>query len=193
MKKIEEGVRLILEALQQEFGLDLMNENFKDTPARVARAYTEIFSGLKDTQVQIDKVLSSKFPSEGYDQMVISSGNKVFSMCPHHLLPVEYDIDLAYIPSKKGFVLGISKLSRIAQILARRPVLQEQLTKEIGESLGRVEPEGTMVRVKGIHYCMRMRGVRQLASTITSYNSGSFKDNVATREEFLSLIQRGTV
>jgi GTP cyclohydrolase I len=189
MKSIEEGTTLILKGLNQELDLDLTDVNFKDTPKRVARAFWEIFSGLKDTEKQIDSILSSKFPGEGYDQMIISKQNKAFSMCPHHLLPVEYDIDIGYIPSAEGFVLGISKLSRIALVLARRPVMQETFTKELGEALEKVKPLGVMIRVTGIHYCMRMRGAKQLASTITSYTSGVFRDKPVAREEFMLLIK----
>lgn len=186
---IEKGAHLILKGLSQDLGLDLSDVNFKDTPKRFARAFAEIFSGLKDTEAQVDSILSSKFPGEGYDQMIISKGNKAFSMCPHHLLPVEYDIDIGYIPSTEGYVLGISKLSRLASVLSKRPLMQETFTKDLGEALEKVKPLGVMIRVTGIHFCMRMRGAKQMAATVTSYTSGVFRDNQASREEFTLLIK----
>jgi GTP cyclohydrolase IA len=182
---IENGVVLILQGLKRSFGLNLDDVNLKDTPKRVARAYAEIFSGIKDTDSQVDEILDSKFPGEGYDEMVVCSGIKVYSMCPHHLLPVEYTVNLAYIP--KESVLGISKLSRLADILARRPVLQEILTRDIGKALERLGPLGVAVTVSGIHYCMKMRGIKKEGSVITSYVFGAFREDQKTKEEFFTI------
>lgn len=186
-KFIEKGVVLILKGLKKAFGLSIKDVNFKDTPKRVARAYSEIFSGIKDTDSQVEEILSSKFPSEGYDEMVVCSGIKVYSMCPHHLLPVEYAVSLAYIP--KDSVLGVSKLARLAEILAKRPVLQELLTRDIGKSLERLNPLGVAVSVSGVHFCMKMRGVRKEGSIITNYVSGAFREDQKTKEEFLTVIK----
>lgn len=187
MNKIEQGAELLLQGLA-ELGLDLSDPNFTDTPKRVAKAYQEIFSGLIDVDKQITNILQSSFPANNKcDEMIISVNNLIYSMCPHHLLPVEYLIDIAYIPSDKGYVLGISKLSRIAEILAKRPVLQETLTTDIGKAIERVNPRGVAVKVKGNHFCVRMRGVKKQSSIITSYTSGSFRNNPATRNEFFEL------
>jgi len=187
LNKIEQGAELLLQGLA-ELGLDLSDPNFTDTPKRVAKAYQEIFSGLIDVDKQITNILQSSFPANNKcDEMIISVNNLIYSMCPHHLLPVEYLIDIAYIPSDKGYVLGISKLSRIAEILAKRPVLQETLTTDIGKAIERVNPRGVAVKVKGNHFCVRMRGVKKQSSIITSYTSGSFRNNPATRNEFFEL------
>ena len=188
ISNIEKGVHFILKGLNDEFGLDLKDENFKDTPKRVARAYYEIFEGVKNTKEQVKEILDSSFPSD-LNEMIISKNIHVYSMCPHHLLPVEYNISVGYIPH--GKVLGISKLSRLVEVLAKRPVLQETLTHEIVDylnmSLGVV---GAICEVEGVHFCMKMRGIKQQNSKmITSAISGVFKDkNNGARAEFLQLI-----
>jgi GTP cyclohydrolase I len=187
---VEKGVHLILKGLKNELGLNLKDENFKDTPKRVARAYAEIFSGVKGTRQQINEILESAFPCE-FDSMVVASDIEVFSMCPHHLLPVHYKISAAYIPSKEhGKVIGISKLSRIVEILAKRPVLQEQLSIDITKALMRLKGcKGAAAVVDGVHYCMVMRGVKQtLSHTKTSSVRGEFNINASTRSEFMHLI-----
>jgi GTP cyclohydrolase I len=189
LKKIQEGTYLMLQGLADYIGIDPEDENFKDTPSRVARSYEEIFAGGADTEKQIANILKTGFPGEGYDEIILVKGIKTFSMCPHHFLPVEYDIDIAYIPGEDNIVLGISKLPRIAQILSKRPVLQESLTKDIGEALQAIKPLGVAVRVSGIHYCMRMRGVKVQSATITSYVTGCFREKPEARAEFFNLIK----
>lgn len=186
ISSIEKGMRYILEGLQQAFGLDLQDENFRDTPQRVARAYYEIFEGIKDTKKQVKDILSSFFVSKN-DEMIICKNIKVYSMCPHHFLPVEYDISVAYIPN--GKVLGISKLCRLVELLAKRPVLQEKLTEEITDSLQSIDVKGSACKVEGIHFCMKMRGVKQQNSKmITSSLEGVFLDDADVRMEFMNLI-----
>lgn len=189
ISNIEKGVHYILKGLKDEFGLDLTDKNFKDTPKRVARAYYEIFEGIKDTKEQIKNILSSSFPSE-LSEMIISRDIHVYSMCPHHLLPVEYYIDVGYIPG--GQVLGISKLARLVEVLARRPVLQETLTNEIVKYLDKsLKVRGSICRVRGVHFCMKMRGVRQNSEMVTSAIQGVFMDEKkGARSEFLQLINR---
>jgi GTP cyclohydrolase I len=188
MDKVEKGVQLILDGLQDEYGLKL-DENFLDTPSRVSKAYSEIFSGLKNTQFQISKVLSSKFPAVGYDEMISLNNHISYSMCPHHLLPVEYISFISYLPSDKGFVLGASKLGRVVDILAARPVLQETLTQDIAKALESILPKGVAVFLKGIHYCMRMRGLKTpCASMITTFTSGAYRKDSMARSEFFSIV-----
>lgn len=183
--KIEKGMTTILEGLHDAFGLDLEDVNFKDTPRRVARAYAEIFRGVKDTDKQVQRILGTSFPAE-VKEMIVVKDVKAFSMCPHHFLPVEYDITVAYISN--GKVLGISKLSRLAEVLAKRPVLQETFTEEIAEELFKgVEALGVGVWVEGTHYCMKMRGAKQVqAKTVTSAIRGCFEEP-EVQAEFLSL------
>ncbi len=183
--KIEQGMTTILEGLHDAFGLDLGDVNFKDTPRRVARAYAEIFRGVKDTDAQVKRILGTSFPAD-VKEMIVAKDVKAFSMCPHHFLPVEYDITVAYISN--GKVLGISKLARLAEVLAKRPVLQETFTEELAEKLFKgVEAQGVGVWVEGVHYCMKMRGAKQVkAKTVTSAIRGCFEEQ-EVRAEFLAL------
>lgn len=181
-KKIFEGIKMIMTGLN----LDLKDENFRDTPNRVLRSYYEIFEGL-DNEKEIKNILSTSFPTT-YDGMVMEGPIKCFSMCPHHLIPVLYSIYIAYIPRKGG--LGLSKLPRVVELLAKRPALQEDFTKDIVRSItNTIKPRGVAVMVKGEHMCMQMRGVEKIGcGTITSEVTGYFKDNAATKEEFLKFV-----
>lgn len=182
---IESGMIRILFGLKKAFGLDITNENFRLTPKRVARAYYEIFKGINSDK-ELNGIASTDFPSE-YDGMVIIDNIKCFSMCPHHFLPVEYIVDVGYIPNKK--TVGLSKLIRVVELLAKAPELQEVFTKKISNILEReLNPTGVIVQVRGRHFCMAMRGVNKPDSwTMTSSITGTFKDNPGTREEFMLL------
>lgn len=177
----------LLQALSEELGLDLNDENFDDTPARISRMYREILSGLKDTDKQVEKILNSAFPCNN-DQLVLVKDIEAFSMCPHHFLPVHYKIHIAYIPSVR--VVGLSKLARLANILAKRPVLQEQFVEDVSSSLMKIEGcLGAACIAEGAHYCMVMRGVRQSQSrTITSSLKGVFLEDASARQELMQLI-----
>lgn len=181
--KIKDGFTKILEGLHEEYGLDTSDPNFISTPERCARAYAEIFSGLQDTDNQVSSIINSQFPSDS-DEIVMSKNIRTFSMCPHHFLPVDYKIDVGYLPDKS--VIGISKLTRMVEILAKRPVLQEQLTNEISDNLMKIDGcRGSACIVHGYHYCMIMRGVRQPeAPTITSSVRGVFRDDPGIKQEF---------
>ena len=175
----------------EQMGLDISDVNFKDTPNRVARAYYEIFSGVQDTNKEIANILATGFPSEGYNSMVIAIGVTAFSMCPHHLLPVEYKICVGYIPSQNGKVLGISKLSRLVQLLAKRPVLQETLGEDIVNALMSIGAQGAGVMIAGRHMCMRMRGVKDPNATVNTHSlRGNFMDE-PTRQEFIAMCKDG--
>jgi len=177
----------LLQALREELGLDLNDENFDDTPARISRMYREILSGLKDTDKQVEKILNSAFPCNN-DQLVLVKDIEAFSMCPHHFLPVHYKIHIAYIPSVR--VVGLSKLARLANILAKRPVLQEQFVEDVSSNLMKIEGcLGAACIAEGAHYCMVMRGVRQGQSrTITSSLKGVFLEDARARQELVQLI-----
>jgi len=164
-------------------------DNFHDTPKRFAKAYYEIFEGVLDTQAQIDEILSKSFPADGNDSMVVAKDIVCFSMCPHHLLPVEYHVCVGYIPNKTGRVLGISKLSRLVTVLSKRPCLQETFTQEIVNYLTDIGVYGAIALVEGQHMCMRMRGAKAVNSSITTTAvSGIFADDLSTKNEFMSLI-----
>lgn len=178
------GMKSIIKGLK----LDWKDPNFRDTPKRVAKAYQEILEGsFPAAEEEIKHHLSRAFPCDN-DEMVIIKGIIAWSMCPHHFLPVKYRISIGYLPSDK--VLGLSKLPRLAILLAKRPVLQEQLTQDIVKYLEEIlEPRGAGVFVEGIHMCMQMRGVRALGSSaVTSYMTGAFKENMTTKSEFMSTV-----
>jgi len=190
LHQIEKGVNLILEGLSEQFGLDIANDNFIDTPRRVASAYAEMFKGLAYSKTLIDLILGKTFPCES-NGMVIQKSIKTNSMCPHHLLPCFLTVDLAYIPGEtNGTVLGLSKPSRIVEILAKRPVLQEQFTADVANTLMRIPGcQGVAVIVEGVHTCMLIRGVKQSeATTITSKLTGIFEDDASARAEFHTLL-----
>ena len=188
INNIEKGIHYIFKGLKDALGLDLTDPNFKDTPKRVARAYQEMLAGTKDTKAQIQQVLSTAFPSEGYSSLIFCTNITSYSLCPHHLLPVEYHSTVGYIPSKEGKVLGASKLPRVVDILSQRLVLQETLTEDIANALALVKPLGIAVVVSGAHYCMKMRGIRKEASFETSTMRGVFMRKPEARKEFFDLL-----
>ncbi len=161
--------------------------NFTETAERAARGFAELT--LCSTQVRDDvaEMLERTFPAK-YDEMVISKHNVAFGLCPHHLLPVIFRISVAYIPHQK--VLGISKLSRMAQLMARRPVLQEDLTNDLARLLHeKLESQGGACYIEGLHMCMAARGIQaHEARVVTSALVGVFRDQPATRQEFLDLV-----
>lgn len=180
--KIRQAVIMLLEAI----GEDPNREGLRDTPQRVADMYEEIFSGLhKKPQAELDV-----FFTESYDELVLVKDIPFYSMCEHHLLPFFGRIHVAYIP-KNGRITGLSKLARAAEVVARRPQLQERLTDELAKALMEaLEPEGVAVIVEAEHMCMTMRGVNKPGSkTITSAVLGVFRKDKASRAELLSLIQ----
>lgn len=180
---VETGVQYILKGLHEEFGLDINNENFRETPKRVARAYYEIFEGI-NCEDEIKNIAEKSFPSE-YGGMIMEKDIRVFSMCPHHFLPVEYVVSIAYIPDKK--TVGISKLARITEILSKQPELQEMFTEKLSHLLyTELGALGVMVLVKGRHMCMVMRGVKKDSWTITASIKGRFEEDPAARAEFLA-------
>jgi len=184
----EQAANEILLGLKQ-MGLEPDWENFHDTPKRFARAYQEIFEGVVDTEGQVEKILATTFPADGSETMVTAMDITCFSMCPHHLLPVEYHVCVGYIPDKDGQVLGISKLSRLVTILAKRPALQETFTQQIVDCLAKIGVQGAVALVEGQHMCMRMRGAVAVTSSITTTAiSGVFEHDPTAKSEFMTLI-----
>lgn len=184
--KIEQGMISILEGLQAAFNLDIYNENFRLTPKRVARAYYEIFKGV-NAKTELKNIAETSFPSE-YTGMVSIADIQTFSMCPHHFLPVEYKVTVAYIPKEK--TVGLSKLSRIVDLLAKQPELQEMFTQQIANILeNELCPLGVAVHVQGRHMCMVMRGIKKDSWTTTSVLTGPFKHDEKARAEFMSQIK----
>lgn len=169
----EEIAKYFKEILEKGLHLDLNDPNFIETPKRFAKAYGEIFSGLGHTKEDIEKIFKTCFPTN-YKGMVFEKNITVFSMCPHHFLPVRYEVAVGYIPDGCG--VGLSKLVRIIELLAKRPALQETFTQEIVELIEKhMHTQGAICMVRGEHYCMQMRGVKQKdVSTTTSAANGCF-------------------
>jgi GTP cyclohydrolase I len=167
--------------------LDLRDENFKDTPQRVGRMWAEVCLPKKSINSAVKQILSKTFPST-YSGMVTSQDIHVYSICGHHLLPIVLDVYIAYIPNKR--VLGLSKMARLADVLAKQPMIQENYCDDIANNLMKVlKPKGVGVFVRGIHYCQTMRGAKQQNATMTTMTVlGCFRRDLKTREEFLRVI-----
>ncbi len=182
-----EGYRKILEGMSFLGYAVTTDENFTETAARAASALGELALCTDMVNREITDMLSRTFPAK-YEEMVISKHNISFGVCPHHLLPVIYRISVAYIPRKR--VLGISKLSRLADLLARRPMLQEDLTHELARILHEdLESRGAAAYVEGLHLCMAARGAKaHEARVVTSAVRGAFLEQPVTRQEFLDLV-----
>ncbi|MFD7560947.1 MULTISPECIES: GTP cyclohydrolase I FolE [unclassified Streptomyces] len=180
-KRAEAAIRELLIAV----GEDPDREGLLETPARVARAYKEIFAGLYQKP---EEVLTTTFDL-GHDEMVLVKDIEVMSSCEHHLVPFHGVAHVGYIPSTDGKITGLSKLARLVDVFARRPQVQERLTTQIADSLMEIlDPRGVIVVIECEHMCMTMRGVRKPgAKTITSAVRGQLRDP-ATRNEAMSLI-----
>ncbi len=186
LKKIEEGVKLILEGV----GENPSRPGLKQTPKRVARMFAEILGGTgEDPKAQLGALQEEK-----HDEMVLIKNIPLYSMCEHHLLPFAGRAHIAYIP-KEGRIVGLSKIARVVDILSRRLQVQERLTKQIADLINeKLKPLGVMVVIEAEHMCMSMRGVKKPRSiTVTSAVRGSFRNNAATRAEALTLIYGGLV
>ena len=180
--RIEAAVREILAAV----GEDPDRPGLRDTPARVARAYAETFAGLHQDPAD---VLATTF-DEDHDELVLVRDIAMYSTCEHHLVPFSGRAHIGYIPGVDGRVTGLSKLARLVEVYARRPQVQERMTRQIADSLYEVlAPRGVIVVIEAEHLCMAMRGVRKPgATTVTSAVRGIFRDNPATRSEAMGLI-----
>ena len=180
---IEKAVRDILIAI----GEDPNREGLIDTPDRVARMYEDIFSGLHQDPREHLKVL---FQNENHEEMVVVKDIPFYSSCEHHLVPFFGKAHVVYIP-KDGRLTGLSKLARVIETLARRPQLQERITKETANIImEELEPYGVMVVVEAEHMCMTMRGVKKPGSkTVTSAVRGIFEKDALSRSEAMSLIK----
>jgi GTP cyclohydrolase I len=175
-------------ALLAGLGEDPDREGLVQTPDRVEKALRFLTQGYhQDPEALLNKALFSV----SYDEMVIITDIDVFSLCEHHLLPFFGKAHVAYLP--KGKVVGLSKVPRLVDMFARRLQVQERLTVQIAEAIrDKVKPRGVGVVIEAMHFCMMMRGVeKQNSVAVTSCMLGSFRDQVQTREEFLSLIKRG--
>lgn len=180
-KRAENAVRELLIAV----GEDPDREGLRETPARVARAYRELFAGL---WMKPEDVLTTTFDL-GHDEMVLVKDIELTSQCEHHLLPFHGVAHIGYIPAETGKITGLSKLARLVDVFARRPQVQERLTTQIADSLMKIlDARGAIVVIEAEHMCMALRGVRKPgAKTTTSAVRGQLRD-ATTRAEAMSLI-----
>jgi GTP cyclohydrolase I len=180
---IQSATTTIIEAI----GEDPTREGLLETPRRVAEMYTELFSGIT-----MDPTEELNVGYElGHREMVIVKDIPFYSMCEHHLLPFFGVVHIGYIPDETGRVVGISKLARVVEIIARRPQIQERMSTQIADAISEgIRPQGVAVVVQAEHMCMVMRGVKKPGSNIiTSAIRGAFRRKAASRAEFFSLIQ----
>lgn len=182
--RAEAAVRELLLAV----GENPERDGLRDTPARVARAFREMFGGL---YTDPDAVLDTVF-EEGHDEMVLVKQIPMYSTCEHHLVSFHGVAHVGYIPGVDGRVTGLSKLARVVDLYAKRPQVQERLTAQIADAVMRkLKPRGVIVVIEAEHLCMAMRGVRKPgAITTTSAVRGQFKSSSASRSEALELILR---
>lgn len=183
LKKIEKGVRMILEAI----GEDPERPGLKETPERVAQMYREIFSGLETPTEELLKAIEG----ESHDEMVLLKDIPFYSFCEHHLLPFVGKVHVAYIPSS-GKIVGLSELVKSVEVLAKRLQVQERLTTQLADLImNKLKPKGAMVIIDAEHLCISMRGVRKPGTrTVTSAVRGIFRTKQSTRDELLELIKR---
>ena len=183
-ERAEAAVRELLIAI----GEDPERQGLLDTPARVARAYREMFAGL---YVDPDDVLNTTFDEE-HDELVLVKDIPMYSTCEHHLVSFHGVAHVGYIPGVDGRITGLSKLARVVDLYAKRPQVQERLTGQVADAMMRkLDPRGVIVVVEAEHLCMAMRGVRKPgATTTTSAVRGQFKTDSTLRSEALDLILR---
>ncbi len=170
--------------------VDTNSDNFKETPRRFASVLTE-FSGIdNDLELELEDMCNAVFEYDN-DSMVFATNIETSGLCPHHLLPVLYKVSLAYIP--QGYAIGVSKLARICDVLAKQLLLQESYTHRIADALTKyLKTPSVLVYTEGSHTCMRIRGVKSNASIIVSEIRGDFRKSAALRAEAMSIIKKST-
>ena len=185
-----EAARKAVSELISAIGEDPEREGLRNTPDRVARMYAELLSGYS---MDPEKIINGALFNINYDEMVLVRDIEFYSLCEHHMLPFLGRAHVAYLP--KGKVIGLSKIPRIVEMYARRLQVQERMTRQIADLLQEMlEPHGVAVVVEGMHLCSMMRGVKKHeARMTTSAMHGTFRSNLATRQEFLNNISRSRV
>ncbi len=183
----EEAIKTAVESILKAIGDDPSREGLAGTPRRVAQMYSEIFGGMPQNPVDELQVGYEL----GHREMVILRDIPFYSMCEHHLLPFSGVAHIGYVPGEDGRVVGISKLARVVDIIARRPQIQERMATEIADAIMEgLKPDGVGVVISAEHMCMTMRGIKKPgARVVTSALRGIFAKRPATRAEFMALIQ----
>ena len=181
-EKISQSFVSILEAI----GEDTQRDGLKHTPQRFADMYAELFSGI---QQDPKEVLQGSFEL-GHRELVILKDIQFFSMCEHHFLPFSGVVHIGYIPGKDGRIVGISKLAEVVNIIAHRPQIQERMATQIADALYEaLVCDSVGVVIEAEHMCMSMRGIKKLgAKVVTSSLRGRFRHDLASRNEFMSLV-----
>ena len=184
-----ESIRNAMVEIIKGVGEDPQREGLKNTPDRVSRMYAELLSGYNANP---EKIINGALFQINYDEMVLVRDIEFYSLCEHHMLPFLGRAHVAYLP--KGKVIGLSKIPRIVEMYARRLQVQERMTRQIADLLQEtLDPHGVAVVVEAMHLCSMMRGVKKHdARMTTSAMHGAFRANLATRQEFLENISRGT-
>lgn len=184
-----EAARKAVSDLISAVGEDPGREGLQNTPDRVSRMYAELLSGYS---MNPEKIINGALFNINYDEMVLVRDIEFYSLCEHHMLPFLGRAHVAYLP--KGKVIGLSKIPRIVEMYARRLQVQERMTRQIADLLQEIlEPQGVAVVVEGMHLCSMMRGVKKHGARMTtSAMHGAFRANLATRQEFLENISRGS-
>jgi GTP cyclohydrolase I len=187
MTPSEPGMAAHIKDVLDLIGEDPSRDGLVRTPERWEKAMRFLTSGY---HTSMEKIVNGALFDVKIDEMVLVKDIEFFSLCEHHMLPFHGCVHVAYLPSKK--VIGLSKISRIVNMFARRLQVQERLTQQVAEAICEaIAPRGVAVMCEASHFCMMMRGVeKQCASTVTSAMLGEFRNNKATRDEFLSLLSR---
>lgn len=182
-------IRESVEKMLAAFGEDPQRQGLKNTPERVARMYVELLSGYRTDPIAL---VNDAIFDVNYDEMVIVRDIEFYSLCEHHMLPFLGRAHVAYMP--KGRVIGLSKIPRIVDLFSRRLQVQEQLTRQIADFLMELlHPRGVAVVIEAIHLCSMIRGVKKHDTRMTTSSMlGAFRNNMATRMEFLDNISRGS-
>lgn len=182
LKGLADSVKTVFEKI----GEDPLREGLLKTPERYARAMAHLTSGYRQTP---EEVLNGAIFNEQYDEMVVVKDIELFSLCEHHMLPFFGKAHVAYIPN--GKIVGLSKIARLVDVFARRLQVQERLTTQVADTLSELlQPLGVGVVIEARHLCMMMRGVEKQNSTmVTSSMLGDFREDPATRKEFLELLK----
>ncbi len=183
------AAKQIIFDLLKAIGEDPDRDGLKNTPDRVARMYTELLSGYN---ADPERIINGALFDINYDEMVLVRDIEFYSLCEHHMLPFIGRAHVAYLPA--GKVIGLSKIPRIVDMYARRLQIQERMTRQIADLLQTtLKPQGVAVVIEGMHLCSMMRGVKKHdARMTTSAMHGAFRANLATRQEFLDNISRGS-
>jgi GTP cyclohydrolase IA len=191
--RMKEGITNLVEGIKNKISVDLEDENFLDTPDRVLRTYNEMVKSNEEIDVELDQIFSKTFPTS-YSGHVIWPDIITFSLCPHHLVPVEYSVTIGYMPrvdtNNVAYVVGLSKPVRLARLIACQPLLQETYTQKMADIMvTRLDPEAVAVITRGLHGCMKCRGVKTDKPVIMSVLYGGYMEDGIIRNEFFDLLK----